>query len=1028
MPDVRTLPLDDGGRPGTSSNASNALLTDSDSTVVTAAAGVPIANSEMQRLVNSFDWSGTPLGPKDEWPPVLKANVQLLLECKLPMYLAWGADNIQIYNDAYRPILGDKHPALGQRTQDTWPEIWGTIGPMWQRVRNGESIGFENFRLRINRFGYEEDCWFNFSYSPARDASGEALGVLVTFAETTGQVRAAQQLESERVKLQLALAATGVGWWHYDPQRDYAWWDQRFRDIFGIEPDSSDNSLAIGRILEEDRARVWSHVQEALDPARRTPYSVEYRIQHPTRGVRFIEAHGIGQFDESVSPTVATALVGTVADVTESRGTQMALRESEQRQRSTAQRLALAMSGGRLGDWSWDAESDLVELSPRAVEIFGIASGTPMTWAALRGLLHPDDAESARLAVESSIAARGDYKTEYRVIKGAEATWVLAQGRPVFDGERLTGMLGIVQDISERKLLEQELRARGEALEMLHRTGISVSAELDIHKVVSEITEVATRLAGAQFGAFFYNVLNERGESYMLYTLAGVDRKHFEHFPMPRATALFGPTFRGEGVIRIEDVTKDPRFGKADTYHGMPPGHLPVLSYLAVPVMSRTGAVLGGLFFGHPKPSVFTEGAELIVSGLAAQAAVAIDNVRLYGEAKRNQQAAEAANRMKDEFLATVSHELRTPLSAISGWAHMLRSGSLNPVDHERALATIDRNVKAQRQLIDDILDASRIITGKMRVDLHPIEVVAAIEAAIESLQPLLDSKTIHLRRMFDTAAMVLGDASRLQQIVWNLLANAVKYTPRGGRVTVSVRRIESSIEICIADNGEGMDAAFLPHVFERFRQADSSTTRAHGGMGLGLAIVRHLVELHGGTVEARSEGRGKGSQFFVRLPIAPASSAKEGQVGSERGPSSDNSRDLRQPSGDRLRGVSVLIIDDEPDARAMLAAVLSHASGEVRSAASAAEALQLISIRSPDIIVSDIGMPHTDGYAFMKELRQRRASEGGDIPAVALTAYARPEDRLAALNAGFQAHVTKPIDPAELVATIASLVGRRAP
>lgn len=591
------------------------------------------------------------------------------------------------------------------------------------------------------------------------------------------------------------------------------------------------------------------------------------------------------------------------------------------------------------------------------------------------------------------------------------------------------GVLGAVvtyRDITERKLLEQELRSRGEALEMLHQTGISVSAELDIHKVVSEITEAATRIAGAQFGAFFYNVLNERGESYMLYSLAGVDRKHFEHFPMPRATELFGPTFRGEGVIRIDDVTKDPRFGKADTYHGMPSGHLPVVSYLAVPVVSRTGQVLGGLFFGHSERSIFTSAAERIVSGLAAQAAVAIDNSRLYDEVRRNQQSAEAANRMKDEFLATVSHELRTPLSAISGWVHMLRSGSLSPADHERALATIERNVKAQRQLIEDILDVSRIITGKMRIDLHPIEVSAAIEAAIESLQPLLDSKAIVLRRVFDTTAMVLGDASRLQQVMWNLLANAIKYTPRGGRVTVSASRAGSSIEICVGDNGEGMEAALLPHVFERFRQADSSTTRAHGGMGLGLAIVRHLVELHGGTVEAKSEGRGKGSHFFVRLPITPASAPKDGQARAESGARAGETHALPYSWRGRLMGVSVLSIDDEPDARALLAAVLSHAGGEVRSAASAEEALQLISIRLPDIIVSDIGMPHTDGYAFLKELRRRQALEGGDIPAVALTAYARPEDRLAALDAGFQAHIAKPVDPAELVATLASLVGRR--
>ncbi|HET6668811.1 MAG TPA: PAS domain S-box protein [Pyrinomonadaceae bacterium] len=527
-------------------------------------------------------------------------------------------------------------------------------------------------------------------------------------------------------------------------------------------------------------------------------------------------------------------------DISRQRQNQRLLDES-------AERLQLALAASNLGDWSWDAATDVVTLSETAAHIFRIPAGPHMTWTKLRDLLHEDDRERARFAVEESLVNRAYYDVEYRLISAnGTQRWVSAKGRGQYreDGS-IAGMLGVVQDISSRKLTEQALQEQKEALSTLNKLGQVISAELDLHKAVQAVTDAATELTGARFGSFFYNVLNEDGASYMLYTIAGVPREAFSHFPMPRATDLFGPTFRGEGVVRIDDVKLDPRYGKNSPYYGMPEEHLPVTSYLAIPVVSNSGDVLGGLFFGHPAAGVFTESDERLVVGLAAQASIAMDNARLFEAAGRARTEAERAaaenellyrraeesSRLKDEFLATISHELRTPLTSILGWARMLRSHQLSAEDYAKALETIERNAHSQAQLIDDLLDVSRIITGKLRMDVRPADPNEFITAAIEALTPAAIAKGVRLQKIMDTGVISIpADPVRLQQVVWNLLSNAIKFTPRGGRVQVRLERANSQIEIIISDTGQGISADFLPYVFDRFRQADQRTSRRHGG------------------------------------------------------------------------------------------------------------------------------------------------------------------------------------------------------
>jgi signal transduction histidine kinase len=358
----------------------------------------------------------------------------------------------------------------------------------------------------------------------------------------------------------------------------------------------------------------------------------------------------------------------------------------------------------------------------------------------------------------------------------------------------------------------------------------------------------------------------------MLYVASGTQSDAFGSFPIPRHTLVFGPTFRGEGAMRIADVKRDPRYGKNEPYFGMPGGHPAVSSYLAQPVISRSGKVLGALLFGHAVPGVFTEREERLIQGLAPQIAIAMDNARLYDAERSARSDAETANRAKDEFLATLSHELRTPLNAILGWADIMRSGELERADADRALDSIERNARALAELVADLLDVSRIIRGKLRLEVSGVDLPAVIHSAIDSVVPTAEAKGVELATHIDEpSGEVLADPNRLQQVLWNLLSNAVKFTPRGGRVEVRLSSTSSHAVIEVRDNGQGISPDVLPRVFERFWQADRSPTRTSGGLGLGLALVRHLIELHGGTVRAESPGEGMGATFVLTIPLVGA-------------------------------------------------------------------------------------------------------------------------------------------------------------
>jgi PAS domain S-box-containing protein len=401
-----------------------------------------------------------------------------------------------------------------------------------------------------------------------------------------------------------------------------------------------------------------------------------------------------------------------------------------------------------------------------------------------------------------------------------------------------------------------------------------------------------------------------------------------------------------------------------------------------------------------------------------------IDSIKQAGEEKKQlleneriaRNEAERANRIKDEFLSTLSHELRTPLNAILGWAQLISQGTPSQEAVQRGLETIERNARAQNKLIDDLLEMSSIISGKIRLDVQQLDLAGIVEAAVESVTPAVEAKNIHLIKKIDpVAGSVSGDQHRLQQIIWNLLSNAVKFTPKRGNIEVIVQRVASHLEVTVKDSGIGVKPEFLAYIFDRFRQADSSLTRHYGGLGLGLAIVKQLVALHGGTVHAESPGEGLGASFILNLPLAPLSHRRDRSSAASAAPAPGN----RYVT---LAGVKVLVIDDEPDSRELINEVLTEYEANVITATNAMEGLELLKSKRPDVMISDIGMPGKDGYELIREVRNLPAAHGGKTPAIALTAFARSEDRTRAMIAGYQIHLSKPVESNELIATIGSL------
>lgn len=579
-------------------------------------------------------------------------------------------------------------------------------------------------------------------------------------------------------------------------------------------------------------------------------------------------------------------------------------------------------------------------------------------------------------------------------------------------------------------------------LNMLIELGQELAAEHDPSRVLENFCHSARTILEAQESAI--GILSGDGTLLYFFRCApGEDNGSSNSVPAVAQRAL-NTLMTKRRPLRLNEaddlLQRDTRISES------------VHSFLGAPILLSSGFRGWVYLLNKLNADDFTEADERLTATLVTQVAIAYENATLYSDAQnhaselqmeiaerkqaeeeraqlliREQSAraeAEQANRTKDEFLATLSHELRTPLSAILGWSHLVRTGKLDEPQMTRAFETIERNARSQSQLIDDLLDVSRIITGKLQIELRPVNLSSVIEAAIDGVRPASEAKGIKFETVIDSqACMVPGDSNRLQQIFWNLLSNAVKFTPQGGQVRVAVERAEPLARVSVTDSGIGIKPDFLPYIFDRFRQADGSTTRVHGGLGLGLAIVKHLVDLHQGAVDVESKGADQGATFTVNLPLASATAvaSMDSDTVWER-----DGNGLPAGFSKLLNGLRILVVDDELDSRELITAILTRCGSEVRCSESAAEAIQAFRDWQPDLLVSDIGMPKEDGYSLIQKLRKMKLKWAREVPAVALTAYATVEDHARALDAGFQVHVAKPIEPEALVRSIAGAAGRK--
>jgi PAS domain S-box-containing protein len=844
----------------------------------------------------------------------------------------------------------------------------------------------------------------------------------------------------ERLRVMAETAPVMI--WMAGPDRGFEYLSAPGYAFTGRSADADPGETWSAALHPDDRGRWQAVYDSAFEQAQ--PFLLEHRLRRADGVYRWVLTQGQPRSDGS---GVLAGYIGGSLDVTDTREGEMQrvahlerqladrLRDeevqAEERRRFEAL-LAEAQRVGHVGSWEWRIGEDRVWWSDEMYRIYGLdAASFRPSFDGFLERVPEADRDTVRQTIQRLLQEKGAFSFEHRILRpdGTERT-LFSQGRVVLDGaEQPLSVRGTAQDVTERKRgetergeLQRQQAARLQSEESERRYRILadasdiLSSSLDYE---STLERVAHLLVPALADWCVIDVLDHHGQLVDVAT-DHVDPTKRERLRELRRRSVFDPARPSELVAvmksgesrLVSDVGEDFLFSSAAGPDRAELRQFVPRSYMAVPLLAR-GRSLGVI--GLASETHRYSGSDLkLAEELARRAALAVDNARLYREAQE-------ASRLKDEFLATLSHELRTPLNAIVGWTHLLRTG-LNEAEAARALEVIHRNAMAQNQLIGDVLDVSKIITGRLTLNLQSVDPAEVLETAAQTVKPSADAKQIRLQVLLDRAAgPVTGDAARLQQVVWNLLSNAIKFTPKGGRVQLRLMRVNSHVEIAVEDTGIGIRPDFLPYIFERFRQADSSTTRSYGGLGLGLALVRYLVELHGGTVTAQSRGESQGTTFVVKLPLIVVQ--HPGATEERVHPAAARHDGLE--SAQRLDGVKVLVVDDEPDARDLIATVLAQLGADVKAVPSSAEAMHAIEAKHPDVILSDLEMPDGDGYAFIRALRGLPPERGGAVPAVALTAYARAEDRVRALKAGFQMHVPKPVQASELAAVIESLVHR---
>jgi PAS domain S-box-containing protein len=711
--------------------------------------------------------------------------------------------------------------------------------------------------------------------------------------------------------------------------------------------------------------------------------------------------------------------IGTLVDIDEQKRAEEALRTSEEEFRANFE-----LAG--IGQVQTDPKTGrYLRVNGKFCEMVGYSADELLTMTYL-DITHPEDRRASMSSLLSLL--RGEinkFTTENRYIrKDGSILWGLVNSTLIHDARhRPLRTITMIEDVTERRQLEALSQCQKRALEMVAK-GASLTEVLDFVILAVEKQATADMRTSIQ-------ILDEEGKQFCLCAAPSLPETYRE------AVVVSPENFQGDpGALAafqkrpmvVADLATTPEWADTVSFFAT----YSIRSVWATPIISSDQKSLGSICLYSSQPRTPDAAEQALIENVGQTIALAIE--RKTAEAEREKllvreqaarEQAEAANLLKDEFLAVVSHELRAPLNAINGWVFLLLRGTLDNAAQLRALQSIQRQVRSQCQLIDDLLDVARIVSGKLRLDLCEVDPSKVIAAALDVVRPAAEAKQIDLVADLDPAVSVVwADSDRLQQVVWNLLSNAIRFTPEGGRVEIQSRRTDVGIEIVVADRGQGISEDFLPYVFDRFRQADISSTRTHGGLGLGLAIVRHLIELHGGTVLAASPGKGKGATFTVRLPVRAVRTSGSRLPERKLGPEALG--EITGEDREMLTGLRILVLEDKSEDREVLSAELAHYGAAVSASACAAEALTELEQLRPDVLIADIEMPDEDGYSLIRKIRACPWDHGGLTPAIALTAYAGDANRKRALDAGYQKHMTKPADPNELARTILRLARRR--
>jgi PAS domain S-box-containing protein len=887
-----------------------------------------------------------------------------LIEASIDGILAFDRECRYVaWNRAMESMSGvSRAEVLGKCAFDVFPFLKETGESEYLlEALAGRSVVVENRPYAVPETG--RAGFFEGYYSPLRDEGGEVVGGIAVIRDITERKHVEELVNEAHQRLTSHVEYTPLAVIEWDKDYRVSRWSPSAERLFGWKAEEVLGKTVDGWrfVFPEDLEAVHEVGNRQRQGLDR--HSVSRNRNYTKQGeVVFGEWYNSVLYDDSGR---LISVLSLVLDVTVRKRIEEVMRASEEQYRLLFESNPLAM-------WVYDLETlRFLAVNGATVEQYGYSREQFLDMT-IEQIRPPEDVQTLHdyLALGSPGFDRaGEWRHQKK--NGALITVDITAHQLDFSGRRAELVMAL--DITERKLAEEALVESEDRYRDLVENSHELMCTHDLEGRIISVNPWAARVLG-----------------YTQDALIGLDI---------RAGLL--PEYRDQFDDYLREIREN----------GFARG------------IMKVRAAGGETRLWEYYNTLRTQGVQSpIVRGMAHDVTERRQALKREKEARLE---AETANRLKDEFLSTLSHELRTPLTAIIGWSKLLIDGDVEPDSQFKALTTIARNARFQAQLIDDLLEVSRIITGKLRLEFNSCDLRPVIEAVVESLRPTAEAKAVRLDLWLEPeVALIYGDVDRLRQVIWNLLSNAVKFTLRNGSVQVKLQRTESHVVIAVTDSGEGIKSEFLPHVFERFSQADGSTTREHGGLGLGLAIVRHLVELHGGTVRAESPGEGLGSTFIVSLPLMEASDPqiKKPKLKSDDLAVTYTRRIARSPS---LEGLRLLVVDDEPDFRELVTTMLGQYGAVVKAAASAGEALSCVESWKPDVLVADIGMPGEDGYGLIRKVRELSPERGGSTPALALTAYTRAEDRLHALSAGYQIHLAKPITGTELASAVANLTGR---